>query len=233
MSLRSPLPSVFHRFDRVCHRAFHRPFDRVSSLIRSAFFDPPTPLGAIEALAAASVAACATPAWKGRAEGPRLIHARGNREMARLCSCIMPVPIRELTRYRNGYRTICSARLLPGRFPSSRSARPVGHKQLIALAPQRGYPLCPNHVAMSGEGISRAGANSVFHSVEADQARPHASAMRICVISRQKDRGGWCRGSNASAVDIFELPRNFRGPPRKPRHHSQRLLTRRRWCRAS
>lgn len=103
----------------------------------------------------------------------RCRHACSNAEKIAGSSRIIHASAGRVTRYYGGP----AALLLPGRFPQPRHVSRSGHKHLIALAPPYCRPICPNHVASIGEGISRAGANSVFHSVEADQARARRSTV--------------------------------------------------------
>lgn len=129
---------------------------------------PHTPR-ALEAPNAAG-ARLGVPAAQGREgrKAARYRHARRNAASGAAWPCI----IRSVDRARNGLRSSWGrGRSLPGRFPLPLHVLQSDRKQLIALLDPYRRPICPNHVASGGEGISRAGANSVFHSVEADQAR--------------------------------------------------------------
>lgn len=129
---------------------------------------PHTPR-ALEAPNAAG-ARLGVPAAQGREgrKAARYRHARRNAESAAARPCIIHLPGRRHNRLRSWSRRV---RSLPMRFPPPHHASSVACKALIALLNRHRHPICPNHVASGGEGISRAGANSVFHSVEADQAR--------------------------------------------------------------
>lgn len=109
------------------------------------------------------------PAAQGREgrKAARYRHACGNAEARGDRRRIMQSP----GRGGNALRTQPpAAQTLPMRFPQHRRALQSDRKRLIALLKPYRRPICPNHVA-SIEGISRAGANSVFRSVEAVQAR--------------------------------------------------------------
>jgi hypothetical protein len=213
MTLRSPLPSVFHRFDRVCQRPCQRPCQRVTSPIRSTFFDPPTPLGAIEALAAASVAASATVALKGRAgeerKGPYHRPHTANAEPTSDQASIM----RGRGRATNRLTWLRSPRsALPMCFPPLRRVLQFVSKAMISFGNQHRRPICPNHVTSSGEGVSRAGANSVFHSVEADQAGARRSTVGETAELAEmhgidgapfRDRRGWGENPEPSLASTF------------------------------
>lgn len=163
MSLRSPLPSVFHRFDRVCHRLCQRPFDRVTSPIRSAFFDPPIPLGAIEALAAASVAASATVAWKGRARTPACGTQRHNRQSAAGWRCIIRRRWPIITGYVWAYGSKVGSTAL---------------KQAFDCAQNQKLMLVASPVCTFGEGFLRALSHELQHSWK--QRRPRPRARDVC-----------------------------------------------------
>lgn len=194
--------------------------------------NPPYP-PALEAPNAAGVAAMRSRRLEGEGqEGPRSTHVRSNAEKVALWWRITQPLRRRITRYGNCYRSRSFARLLPGCFPTSRQASLLGRKQLIVLAPQRCQPLCPNHVALIGEGISRAGANSVFHSVEAVQARASRPTARETAdlgerpeLCRQIDPGGGWWGPNENLDAYFEVPALFRGRSQKTRSTSVALCS--------
>lgn len=221
MTLRSPLPSVFHRFDRVCQRPCHRPCHRVTSPIRSAFFDPPTPLGAIEALAAASVAASASVAWKGRAKAARCRHVCRNAEFSADRRCIIRSPGGSYHRYV-GYvlvghqlRRQTSGQALPMRFPSSKDTSRFVGKALIALLKRDRRPICPNHVALA-EGFSRALSHELKHSWKQTRARwsrPLDCQILMVWLNGIQDRGGW--GEIPRACPGFMSSLSFAAPSKK------------------
>lgn len=220
MTLRSPLPSVFHRFDRVCDHPCHRPCQRLTSPIRSAFFDPPTPLGAIEALAAASVAASATVAGEGRTRDRKGPHHRQHATNAEPSTD--PVGImRARPRPTNRLTSLSTSSIALGSMLGSSAMHRV---EIASLA-----PVCP-----IGGGISRAGANSDFHSVEADQARARRSTagetaecaeMPWFGGKRTRHPPGW--PGKPAPSSISTSPHFFAAAPKNSAPHPQTLISNR------
>ncbi|MCS3895802.1 hypothetical protein M2171_004935 [Bradyrhizobium japonicum USDA 38] len=133
------------------------------------------------------------PAAQGR-EGRKVAAYRQACSNCEIC-IDRPCIIHRSPEARNPLRALRGQGLvLPGRFPQPRHVFQPDCKRLIALLNPDPRPICPNHVASFGEGISRAGANSVLHSVEADQARARARCcveMAISAAIKIQIEGGW------------------------------------------
>ncbi|WP_146006563.1 hypothetical protein [Bradyrhizobium forestalis] len=82
-----------------------------------------------------------------------------------------------------------------------------------------------------GEGISRAGANSVFHSVEADHVRASvpitgeiAELAEKAGLPSKKTGGGWGWGQIQTPRAFLKVPGLFRGLPQKFRSTSSIIV---------
>ncbi len=187
------------------------------------FSNPPYP-PALETPNAAG-SRLGVPAAQGREgqEGPRSTHVCGNAQTAALWSCIT----QPLSRQANPLVTVTirpeRRHALPRCFPQSRLTLRSNRKRLIRLDCLSCEPLCPNHVALIGEGVSRAGANPVFHSVEAVQARARrliagetAELAEKPELPGKKKGGGAGVGGKRDPHGYFEVPRLFRVGSKKP-----------------
>lgn len=172
--------------------------------------NPPYP-PALEAPNAARVAARRSRRFEGKGrKAAACRHVRRNAAHGRVPARIIPGLGRDVTGYDPSFAARVRPHVLPPCFPLPRRALRSDCKRLIALLIPYHRPICPNHVASSGKGFSRAGANSVFHSVEADQVRARARWRgEMARPAAEKTRRGWGWGEITGPFYISTYPPNF------------------------
>lgn len=136
-------------------------------------------------------------------KAPRYRHACRNAEVRADRRCIM----RSIDYGPNALVTVTLGySSLPGRFPQSRHTLLPDRKRLIALAPQRCRPLCPNHVASVGKGFSRALSHELQHSWKLTRARKPADPVPDSHGLARRNPGSRGVGGNPARYPIFTCP---------------------------